>query len=89
MPICYIEAPPGISPEAKKTTMEKITAAIHEGHNHIGDTFVFLHEDKPENVMMNGRFQSENPKFADFVRLWVSLGLMVWQRREALTFAPP
>jgi phenylpyruvate tautomerase PptA (4-oxalocrotonate tautomerase family) len=68
MPICYIEAPPGISPEAKKKMMEKITAAIDEGYNHIGETFVFLHEDKPENVMMNGRFQSENPKFADFVR---------------------
>jgi hypothetical protein len=63
MPICYIEAPPGISPEAKKKMMEKITAAIDEGYNHIGDTFIFLHEDKLENVMMNGRFQSENPKF--------------------------
>jgi phenylpyruvate tautomerase PptA (4-oxalocrotonate tautomerase family) len=63
MPICRIEAPPGISPEAKKKMMEKITAAIDEGYNHIGDTFVFLHEDQPDNVMMNGRLQSENPKF--------------------------
>ena len=68
MPICYIEAPPGISPEAKKKMMEKITGAIDEGYNHIGDTFIFLHEDKLENVMMNGRLQSENPKFADLVR---------------------
>ena len=64
MPICYIEAPPGISAEAKKKMMEKITAAIDEGYNHIGDTFVFLHEDKLDNVMLNGRLQSENPKFA-------------------------
>jgi phenylpyruvate tautomerase PptA (4-oxalocrotonate tautomerase family) len=63
MPICYIEAPPGISSEAKKRMMEKISAAIDEGYNHIGDTFVFLREDKLENVMLNGRFQSENPKF--------------------------
>jgi len=68
MPICYIEAPPGISPEAKKTMMEKITAAIDEGYNHIGDTCIFLREDNPENVMMNGRFQSEKQKFADFAQ---------------------
>ena len=68
MPICYIEAPPGISTDAKKRMMEKITAAIEEGYEHIGDTFVFLHEDNADNVMMNGRLQSENPKFAEFVR---------------------
>jgi|307.fasta_scaffold244009_2 phenylpyruvate tautomerase PptA (4-oxalocrotonate tautomerase family) len=68
MPICRIEAPPGISPEAKKRMMEKITAAIDEGYNHIGDTFVFLQEDKADNVMMNGRMQSDNPKFAEFAR---------------------
>jgi len=68
MPICYIQAPPGISANAKKKMMEKIAAAMDEGYNHIGDTFVFLHEDKPENVMMNGRLQSENPKFAEFGR---------------------
>jgi phenylpyruvate tautomerase PptA (4-oxalocrotonate tautomerase family) len=64
MPICYIDAPPGISAEAKKKMMEKITEAIEEGYNRIGDTFVFLREDRLENVMLNGRLQSENPKFA-------------------------
>jgi len=68
MPICRIEAPPGISPEAKKRMMEKITAAIDEGYNHIGDTFVFLQEDSADNVMMNGRMQSDNPKFTEFAR---------------------
>ena len=43
--------------------IEKIPAAIDEGYNKIGDTFVFLREDKPENVMMNGCPQLENPKF--------------------------
>jgi phenylpyruvate tautomerase PptA (4-oxalocrotonate tautomerase family) len=51
MPICYIDAPPGISPQAKKRMMERITAAIEEGYNKIGDTFVFLREDKLENVI--------------------------------------
>ena len=48
--------------------MEKITAAIDEGYSHIGDTFIFLHEDKLENVMLNGRFQSENPKFTEAIK---------------------
>jgi hypothetical protein len=55
-------------PEAKKRMMEKITAAIDEGYNHIGDTFIFLREDKLENVMLNGQFQSEKQKFADFAQ---------------------
>jgi predicted acylesterase/phospholipase RssA len=31
MPICFIEAPPGIRTAAKKTMVEKITAAISIG----------------------------------------------------------
>jgi hypothetical protein len=45
MPICYVEAPPGISSDAKKRMMEKITEAIDEGYNKIDDTFVSLRED--------------------------------------------
>ena len=48
--------------------MEKITAAIEERYNHIDDAFIFLHEDKLENVMFNGRFQSEIPKFKDALK---------------------
>ena len=57
-----------ISAEAKKRIMEKITAAIDEGYSHIGDTFIFLHEDKLENVMLNRRFQSENSKFTEAIK---------------------
>jgi len=39
--------------------MEKITAAIEERYSHIGGTFIFLHEDKLENVMLNGRFSQK------------------------------
>ena len=38
MPVLFIEAPPGIRPEAKKKLVEKITAAIDEAY-HIGDIF--------------------------------------------------
>ena len=41
MPVCRIEAPPGIGTVAKKKMVEKITAAIDEAY-HIGDTLVFL-----------------------------------------------
>jgi hypothetical protein len=68
MPICHIEAPPGINPTAKKKMMEKITAAIEEGYQHIGDTFVFLIEDQLDCVMLNGRLGSENPKFEEFAK---------------------
>jgi phenylpyruvate tautomerase PptA (4-oxalocrotonate tautomerase family) len=61
MPVLFIEAPPGIRPEAKKNMMKKITAAIDEAY-HIGDTMIFLREYPAENVAMDGRLQSENPK---------------------------
>jgi len=44
--------------------MEKITAAIDEAY-HIGDTLVFLREHAIENVAMDGRIQSENPKILE------------------------
>jgi phenylpyruvate tautomerase PptA (4-oxalocrotonate tautomerase family) len=39
MPVLFIEAPPGIRPEAKKKMVEKLTAAIDEAY-HIGDTLI-------------------------------------------------
>jgi len=67
MPILFIEAPPGIRPEAKKKMLEKITAAIDEAYR-IGDTLIFLREYPPENVAMGGRLQSENPKILEALK---------------------
>jgi phenylpyruvate tautomerase PptA (4-oxalocrotonate tautomerase family) len=64
MPVVFIEAPPGIRAEAKKNMLEKITAAIDEAY-HIGDTLIFLREYPPENVAMDGRLQSDNPKILE------------------------
>ena len=61
MPVVFIEAPPGILPEVKKTLMKKVTGAIDEAY-HIGDTLIFLREYSAENVAMDGRLQSDNPK---------------------------
>jgi phenylpyruvate tautomerase PptA (4-oxalocrotonate tautomerase family) len=53
VPVCRIEAPPGVGIAAKKKMVEKITAAIDEAY-HIGDTLVFLQECAPGNVAMTG-----------------------------------
>jgi phenylpyruvate tautomerase PptA (4-oxalocrotonate tautomerase family) len=64
MPVVFIEAPPGIRTEAKRTMVEKITSAVDEAYR-IGDTLVFLREYAPENVALDGRLQSENPKILE------------------------
>jgi len=67
MPVIFIEAPPGIRPQAKKTLMEKITTAVDEAY-HIGDTLIFLREYPAENVAMDGRLQSDNPKILEALK---------------------
>jgi phenylpyruvate tautomerase PptA (4-oxalocrotonate tautomerase family) len=64
MPVVFIEAPPGIKPEAKKQMVQKITTAIDDAY-HIGDTLIFLREYPAEYVAMDGRLQSENPKILE------------------------
>jgi len=67
VPVCRIEAPPGIGTVAKKKMVEKITAAIDEAY-HIGDTLIFLQECSPENVALNGRLLSEDPKIQEILQ---------------------
>ncbi len=44
--------------------VQKLTEAIDEAY-HIGDTLIFLREYLAENVAMDGRIQSENPKILE------------------------
>src|SRR5262249_15476848 len=67
MPVVFIDAPPGVRPDAKTKMMEKITAAIDEAY-HIGDTLVFLREHTIDNVAMDGRIQSDNPKILEALK---------------------
>ena len=67
MPVVFIEAPPGIKPDAKKQMVQKITDAIDDAY-HIGDTLIFLREYAAENVAMDGRLQSENPKILEALK---------------------
>jgi hypothetical protein len=67
MPVRFIEAPPGIGPEAKRKMLRKLTEAIDEAY-HIGDTLIFLREYAPENVAMDGGLQSDNPRILEALR---------------------
>ena len=67
MPVVFIEAPPGIRPQAKSTLIKKITAAIYEAYD-IGDTLIFLREYPAENVAIDGRLQSDNPKILEALK---------------------
>ena len=67
MPVLFIEAPPGIRLEKKRVMMQKITEAVDEAY-HIGDTLIFLREYTVENVAMDGRIQSENPKILEAMK---------------------
>ena len=67
MPVLFIEAPQGIRPEKKSQMMRKITEAVDEAY-HIGDTLIFLHEYAAEDVAMDGRLQSENPRVLEALK---------------------
>ena len=67
MPVVFIEAPPGIRPEAKKKLVERITTAIDDAY-HIGDTLFFLREYPAENVAMDGKLQSDNPEIIEALK---------------------
>ena len=67
MPVVFIDAPPGIRTDAKRMMMEKITVAIDEAYQ-IGDTLIFLREYPAENVAMDGRLQSDNPKILEALK---------------------
>jgi len=67
MPVVFIEAPQGIRPDAKKKMVQKLTEAIDEAY-HIGDTLIFLREYPAENVAMDGKLQSENPKILEALK---------------------
>lgn len=67
MPVIFIEAPPGIHPEAKTRMIGQITKAVDDAY-HIGDTLIFLREYPAENVAMDGKLQSENPKILEALK---------------------
>jgi hypothetical protein len=47
--------------------MQKITEGVEDSY-HIGDTLIFLREHPGEDVAMDGRVQSENPKIPEALK---------------------
>lgn len=41
MPVLFIEAPPGIRPEAKRKLVQKLTEAVDKAY-HVGDTLIWM-----------------------------------------------
>jgi phenylpyruvate tautomerase PptA (4-oxalocrotonate tautomerase family) len=59
MPVVFIEAPPGVRPDAKQRMMERITAALEAAYPLPADTRIFLREYPLENVGQDGHVQAE------------------------------
>jgi hypothetical protein len=60
MPLVFIEAPPGIRPEAKKKMVEKITAAIDEAY-HIGGTLISFRNTRPRTSSWTAVYSQKIP----------------------------
>lgn len=68
MPISYIDVPPGIRVEAKRTLVQEIFAALDEAYR-VPDTRIFLREWPLENVSQDGRLDSEPAKPVCFLEV--------------------
>ena len=66
--VCFLICPPGVKADAKKAMMEKLSADISDVYPGSDDIFIIHREDDLANVMLNGRFQSEGPKFKQTTR---------------------
>jgi phenylpyruvate tautomerase PptA (4-oxalocrotonate tautomerase family) len=58
MPTFFVEGPAGMSGEAKKRMVTKITSALDAAY-HIPDVRIFIREYRAENVAQDGRLDSE------------------------------
>jgi phenylpyruvate tautomerase PptA (4-oxalocrotonate tautomerase family) len=63
-PICFLEVPPGIAPDAKRDMFRRINAAIAEAY-HRPEVLIFMREYPLDVVSLNGGLQSENPELLD------------------------
>ena len=59
-PVCFLEVPPGIRIDVKRTMVKRISAAIAEAY-HLPDVLIFIREYPLDMVSQDGGLQSENP----------------------------
>jgi hypothetical protein len=67
VPVCRIEAPPGIGIAAKKKMVERITAASDEAY-HIGDTWFSFRSARPKMLRWMGDCCRKIPGSGRFYR---------------------
>lgn len=67
MPIVNIQAPPGVSLDAKKEMVKSINEALEKVYP-LSENLIFLQEYPLENVALNGGLQSENSELAEAFR---------------------
>jgi phenylpyruvate tautomerase PptA (4-oxalocrotonate tautomerase family) len=68
MPIAYLDVPPGIPTDAKRTLVEEIFTALDEAHR-VPDTRIFIREWPHENVSQDGRLDDAPPKLVLFLEV--------------------
>jgi phenylpyruvate tautomerase PptA (4-oxalocrotonate tautomerase family) len=66
-PVLFLEAPPGISVDAKRSMVKRISAAVTAAY-HLPDVLIFLREYPLDMVSQDGGLQSENPVILQAMR---------------------
>jgi hypothetical protein len=59
-PVCFLEVPPGIPVDGKRTLVSRISAAVTAAY-HLPDVLIFMREYPLDMVSQDGGLQSENP----------------------------
>jgi hypothetical protein len=59
-PVCFLEVPPDIQLDVKRTLVSRISAAVTAAY-HLPDVLIFLREYPLDMVSQDGGLQSENP----------------------------
>lgn len=65
-PVCVIQAPQGLTIEAKRLLMSEITTNVAHAYSitELRDILIFIQEYPLDVVANNGMLQAENPEFA-------------------------
>jgi phenylpyruvate tautomerase PptA (4-oxalocrotonate tautomerase family) len=66
-PVCFLEVPPDITVEAKRTLVQQISAAVTRAYG-LRDVLIFLREYPLDMVSQDGGLQSENPMILEAMR---------------------
>jgi len=66
-PVLFLEVPPGISVDEKRTMVERISAAVTAAYR-LPDVLIFLREYPLDMVSQDGGLQSENPMILEAMK---------------------